>query len=110
MRCLLCFIFIVFASAVTGSGTAHAQGASCHIGKPSYCGKYGGAICEKTNSKAVCAKWTAACAACHAAIPACLSNKRPPASSPQCTSCSAKWSACMKKIDKRYWPTRQSLN
>jgi hypothetical protein len=98
------------AFSVTWAGTAQAQTASCHIGKPSYCGKYGGTICEKTNSKVACAKWTAACGKCHATIPSCLGNKRPPASSAQCTSCSAKWSACMKTIDKRFWPTRQSLN
>lgn len=90
---------------------ATAEEYKCHIGKPSYCFKYGGNLCEKWNkvpdTTAACMKWTAACVDCHAAIPDCLGNHRPPASSTQCTRCDKRWLACMNKIDRKYWPNRQ---
>lgn len=82
----------------------------CHIGKPSYCFKYGGDRCEKWNSaknkKAACQAWTSACIDCHTAIPECLGHTRPPAESAQCTKCSAEWSACMKRADRKFWKNR----
>lgn len=82
----------------------------CRIGKPSYCFKYGQAICERENTApdkaAACQSWTAACLDCHNAIPTCLGNKRPASDAPQCTSCSTAWQGCMAKIDARYWPNR----
>lgn len=109
MRILIAFVFTLCAITLPAT-VASAQAPSCHIGKPSYCGKYGGAICEKTNSKAACIKWTAACGACHAEIPRCLGNKRPASTSPVCTTCTTNWRSCMQKIDRRYWPERQSPN
>ena len=89
---------------------AGAEEFKCRIGKPSYCFKYGGNLCEKWNKvpgvASACEKWTAACLDCHAAIPTCLDNHRPPASSPQCTRCDKRWLACMDKIDTLYWPNR----
>ncbi len=85
---------------------------SCHVGKPSYCFKYGEALCEKWNARAdaasACAKWMEACLTCDADIPDCLGGRRPPSDSPVCSRCSAKWLSCMKRIDARYWPNRMS--
>lgn len=90
----------------------YAEGIRCHIGKMSYCAKYGGSRCEKTNSAgaAACAKWENGCYDCHNDIPACLHNVRPDSESPLCNSCAAKWDACMKNIYRRFWPNRLSRN
>lgn len=97
---------ITFAAAAPASAEVYA----CHIGKTSYCFKYGQGRCEKTNSArdkaAACEKWTAACLDCHAEIPVCLGHKRPQSDNPLCAVCGSKWSACMKRIDRRYWPNR----
>ncbi len=92
---------------------AHAEeGYRCHIGKPSYCFKYGGHLCEQWNNApdkpAACANWTAACIDCHNEIPACLGNVRPLSTAPSCTRCTTKWRACMAKIDHRFWPNRMT--
>lgn len=109
MRYLQIFVAIL-SGALLVPLPAHAQSPSCHIGKPSYCFKYGGEICEKVNArgKDACPTWTKACIDCHTAISECFGHKRPLADSAQCSRCSAAWSACMKRIEKRYWPNRMS--
>lgn len=96
--------------ALIQSPPAHAEVYRCQIGKPSYCFKYGGNLCQQwnraPNAAAACEKWTAACLDCHTAIPDCLGNKRPPSTAPSCKRCEARWLACMKKIDARHWPNR----
>lgn len=91
---------------------AAAEPISCHIGKPSYCFKYGGSLCESWNTQqdapSACAKWTAACIDCHNEIPECLGHHRPDAESPLCLTCAQSWRACMARIDARYWPNRMS--
>jgi len=98
--------------ALTLASPASAEAFSCHIGKPSYCFKYGGGLCEKWNNApdkpASCEKWTAGCIDCHNNIPDCLGNRRPPSDSPVCTECEAKWRACMHTNDSRFWPNRMS--
>ena len=110
MSALRMTLFLLLA-AITTSPAAAEEVYKCHIGKPSYCFKYGGNLCEKwnnvPNAKAACEKWTAACLDCHATIPECLGHIRPPSSSPQCTRCNKRWLACMNRIDNRYWPNRQ---
>jgi len=90
---------------------AAAETFSCHIGKPSYCAKYG-ALCLKwnnaSNKPAACEKWTVGCFDCHNEIPSCLGNHRPPSGNPLCTSCGQKWLACMHKNDRRHWTNRMS--
>ena len=102
---------LLLLAAFTASPAAAEEVYKCHIGKPSYCFKYGGNLCEKwnnvPNAKAACEKWTAACIDCHNAIPDCLGNKRPLSNNPQCKLCDKRWLACMGRIDKRYWPNRQ---
>ena len=110
MRPLLaCLIFAL--ATLAAPHTASAEVYACHIGKTSYCFKYGGTRCEQTNTApnkaAACQKWTSACIDCHNEIPACLGHKRPPSDSPTCTKCNKKWLSCMSKIDRRYWPNRQ---
>lgn len=109
MRLVPMLAAIVFAAFISQQ-PAHAQTPSCHIGKPSYCFKYGGSICEKSNSKgkAYCGAWTSACIDCDSAIAECLGHKRPPADSAQCRRCAVAWNACMKRIDRRFWPNRMS--
>ena len=106
------FTSIAVAIATFFATSASAEVYSCHIGKPSYCFNYGGNLCEQWNNApgkpAACAKWTAACLDCLNAIPTCLGNKRPLSTAPQCTSCNTKWLACMKRIDHRFWPNRQT--
>jgi hypothetical protein len=101
---------LVMGVAVAVSGAAQAEVYRCRIGKPSYCFKYGGNLCEKWNKRpdapAACQKWTQACLTCHEQIPACLGRQSTPSSSPLCNRCSTAWLACMKKIDRRYWPNR----
>jgi hypothetical protein len=95
------------------AGNASAEAFRCRIGKPSYCFKYGGTLCEKWNSvpgaAKACERWTAACLDCHAAIPECLGSGQTVLSgTPRCTRCESRWLACMKKIDAKFWPNRQS--
>lgn len=105
------FAAILLAAAALPS-LAFAETFSCQIGKPSYCFKYGGALCEKWNPRAdaasACLKWTEACLACHEAIPDCMGGRRPPSDSPVCSQCRATWHSCMARIDARYWPNRMS--
>ncbi len=109
MRSVLTFIAVAFAAFLSPQ-FADAQSPSCHIGKPSYCFKYGGSICQKSNpkGKASCDAWAGACIDCDSAIAECLDHKRPPTDSAQCRSCAAAWSRCMDRIDKRFWPNRMS--
>ncbi len=83
----------------------------CHIGKPSYCFKYGQMFCLKDNTlpdrQQACADWTAACLQCHGFIPQCLGGTRPPQSAPLCKSCEAEWRQCMHAIDEAFWPNRR---
>lgn len=86
--------------------------AKCKIGRPAYCFKHGGTLCEKTNETnavGACNAWTSACLECHEAISACLGNRVRLRSEAVCSRCDASWSACMRKIDSRYWPNRQKL-
>ena len=80
------FTSIAVAIATFFATSASAEVYSCHIGKPSYCFKYGGNLCEQWNNApgkpAAFAKWTAACLDCHNAIPTCLGNKRPLSTAP----------------------------
>jgi hypothetical protein len=103
-----------------GTATAAAQtaDATCRIGKPSYCYKYGGSLCQTRNSRGlgsgVCDSWTSACLECHAEIPACLGAGRPGFHRPLrstsvCSRCDARWTACMAKTDRRFWPNRRAL-
>lgn len=82
----------------------------CRIGKPSYCGKYGGYRCRKTNSvpnaEAACDAWTEACLECHRDIPDCFGKVRPLAGTPRCASCEQQWHDCMHRIDAKFWPDR----
>jgi hypothetical protein len=87
-----------------------ASGAKCKIGRPAYCFKYSGTLCEQsntTNAVGACAAWGNACLQCHEATAACLGNRVRLRSEPICSRCDAAWSACMRKIDSRYWPNRQ---
>lgn len=103
---------ILMIAAVAMPARASAQTFGCQIGKPSYCFKYGGALCEKWNARAdassACVRWTKACIDCHGKIPDCLGHRRPPSDSPICSTCSAAWRSCMTRIDARYWPNRMS--
>jgi hypothetical protein len=92
--------------------SAQDSGAKCKIGRPAYCFKHGGTLCEKTNTTnavGACNAWTSACLDCHEAIGACLGNRIQLRSASICSKCDASWSACMRKIDSRYWPNRQKL-
>ena len=110
MRVSIQILVAMMAAAL--SSPAGAEVYRCHIGKPSYCFKYGGHLCEMWNNApnkpAACAKWSSACIDCHNEIPTCLGHVRPPSNSSQCKTCNAKWQSCMRKIDRRYWPNRQS--
>jgi hypothetical protein len=82
----------------------------CKIGRPAYCYKHGGTFCETTNTTnavGACSAWTNACLECHEAISACLGNRVRLRSERICSRCDAAWSACMRKIDSRFWPNRQ---
>ena len=113
MSRLIAGLLIVLATVATNT-SASAEVYSCRIGKPSYCFKYGGHLCEMWNNApnkpAACAKWTSACVDCHNDIPTCLGHTRPLGNTPQCKRCDAKWLSCMKKIDRRFWPNRQTRN
>lgn len=106
------FSLITILSALLAPPACAEEVYRCHIGKPSYCFKYGGHLCEMWNNApdkpAACAKWTSACLDCHNEIPVCLGNKRPLSNAPSCKRCDTKWLACMAKIDKRFWPNRQT--
>ena len=84
--------------------------ARCLIGKPSYCFKYGGTLCEKGNSKknakAACARWAEGCLACHNAVPTCLNNNRTNVPQSKCDRCRSTWNSCMATNDRRHWPNR----
>lgn len=86
--------------------------ARCVIGKISYCGKYGGALCERSNSspsaKADCARWTRACLACHNEMPGCLGGTRTNVAASRCTRCKNRWGACMMEADGNFWPNRSA--
>ena len=86
--------------------------ARCNIGKPSYCFKYGGSLCEKgnkkKNAKAECAKWTEGCMACHGAIPRCLDGTRTNVPLAKCEKCRTNWHTCMAQNDRKHWPNRMS--
>ena len=110
---LSCIAALIALLAMPASAPAKAEEAhSCHIGKPSYCFKYGGHLCRMWNNAldkpAACAKWTSACLDCHSDIPTCLGNQRPLSSAPSCSRCNSVWLACMAKIDQRFWPNRQT--
>jgi len=109
MRALLAVLILALAP-VTWPAPASGQVYACHIGKTSYCFKYGQGRCDKVNNApnkaAACAKWTSACLDCHAQIPVCLGHKRPQSDNPLCTSCRKTWLACMNRIDRRFWPNR----
>ena len=115
MRPILAILIAVatfMSASVTAGETAGAEVYQCRIGKPSYCFKYGGNLCEQWNNApdkpAACERWTAACLDCHVAIPKCLGNVRPMSDAPSCKRCSTRWSSCMKRIDALHWPNRQS--
>jgi hypothetical protein len=84
----------------------------CRIGRPAYCFKYGGLVCSKRTDigpkrrERNCGLWTDACLDCHREIPGCLGVPRMPASNPQCSVCHDAWLACMKRIDRKFWPAR----
>jgi hypothetical protein len=107
---LLSLMFMAL-MALYGPGVeAQESGAKCKIGRPAYCSKHGGTLCEKTNTTnavGACNAWTRACLECHEAINSCLGNRIRLRSAPICSKCDAAWSACMRKIDNRYWPNRQ---
>jgi hypothetical protein len=110
MKTLLSCLLLAFCAV---PATARAEEVyRCQIGKPSYCGKYGGHLCEMWNSapgkSAACARWTAACLDCHAEIPACFGHVRPLSTAPSCKRCSTRWHACMARIDRRFWPNRMT--
>ena len=111
MRPILAMLFVL-AAHFMGVTTAGAEVYKCRIGKPTYCFKYGGNLCEQWNNApnkpAACEKWTAACLDCHVAIPQCLGNVRPMSDAPSCKRCSTRWSSCMKTIDALHWPNRRS--
>ena len=94
---------------------AHPAGAQvygCNLGKPSYCGKYGGDLCRRWNNApdvaVACAKWAQACAVCHAEIAACVGHRRPLSDEPICTKCRTGLTACMNRMDAHFWPNRMS--
>ena len=95
-----------------GVGPASAEIYACHIGKPSYCFKYGQGLCEKWNRFGDvadnCARWTNACLACHENIPACLGRRISTSDSILCKTCTRKWHWCMARIDAAFWPDRMT--
>ncbi len=111
-------IAVVFAACSSGYGTAAAEDAApaevhaCARGKPSYCFKYGGNRCKKSNAAAdattACAKWVEYCLDCQTGIHACFDRfgGDVKAGSEACNTCHEEMSACMAKIDKQYWPNR----
>jgi hypothetical protein len=105
------FCLTMLALVAWPSVSAEAQdSAKCKIGRPAYCYKHGGTLCQTTNTTnavGACDAWTNACLECHEAIDACLGNRIRLRSAPVCSKCDAAWSACMRKIDRRYWPNRQ---
>ena len=121
MRSLAAAITLALTLLLTGHTSVGAQSAPqsraaepivarCMIGKPSYCLKYGGTLCEKgttkKNAKAACAKWTEGCLTCHSAVPTCLNNNRSNVPQSKCDRCRTAWNACMAKNDSRHWPGR----
>lgn len=82
----------------------------CVIGKISYCGKYGGSLCERNTTspkaKADCARWRRACVACHNEMPGCLGGTRTNVAESRCTRCKNRWNACMAEADSNFWPNR----
>ncbi|NOU06565.1 MAG: hypothetical protein HOO99_10320 [Hyphomicrobiaceae bacterium] len=99
---------------VAQSRVADAVVARCSIGKPSYCFKYGGTLCEKGNSKknakGACNAWGQGCLACHNEVPDCLGGTRTNILKAKCERCSTQWQACMAKNDRRHWPNRMRGN
>jgi hypothetical protein len=108
LLCLVLLAITVLTPTLTQTATA-APGDKCKIGRPAYCYKHGGSVCEKyntTNAVQACSAWTSACLDCHTAVSACLGDRVRLRSAPICSRCDAGWHACMRKIDSRYWPTR----
>lgn len=98
--------------ALIQSPPAHAEVYGCQIGKPSYCFKYGGTLCQQwnttTDNKSACEAWTGACLDCHGAISGCLGTQSVPTGSKHCERCTKAWLACMAKIDAAHWKNRMT--
>lgn len=107
---VLAAVALVLAAISPLAGEAAAREGQCRIGRPSYCDKYGGTVCEKSNAlgAAACERWHAACFRCHQRIDDCTGGNRLSSASPKCEACSARWLSCMQNIDARYWPNRLS--
>jgi hypothetical protein len=103
-------VLVAITALTTLTQTVSAEpGDKCKIGRPAYCYKHGGTVCEKyntTNAVQACSAWTSACLDCDTAVSACLGNRVRLRSAPVCSRCAAAWQACMRKIDRRYWPNR----
>jgi hypothetical protein len=99
---------------VAQSRAAEPVVARCVIGKPSYCFKYSGTLCEKGNTKknkkGECNAWGQGCLACHNDVPTCLGGTRTNILKTKCDGCNSKWIACMAKNDRRHWPNRMKGN
>jgi hypothetical protein len=98
-------------SVVLMPGQAVAQDSThkCKIGRPAYCLKYGGTVCDKTNTTnavGACQAWTNGCFDCHEATSACLGHQIRLRETQVCHTCNTAWLSCMRRNDRRFWPTR----
>lgn len=103
---------LIMCGAVTMAAAEDIPLMACARGRPHYCLKYGQGQCPKKNSAPnaayACEQWTQACIECQTAIAYCFERtpERILEGSAECTACHAELNACMKSIDKEYWPNR----